>query len=775
MRIANGRVGELANRHGGIGLVMDNRPDTFLRFARHSANLSVRALRGVLWPKCELAIRLWLAQMFFVSGALKLTHWQAAVDLASHGHPIAWMSPASGYVGVSIEVLGGALLAAGFMTRYCAAPMLILSVMAQFDYMPLDNQLFGMVLCGWYVVFGAGPIAIDTLLRRGLADSALPLVPRIVRASEWVRSSCGPFFLSLMRVWLGAALLLAPMRSAWVPVEFTARLYAWFPLSTVSQLPADFALVGGALLLLGFATRYVMAALALVLSLCCLIDPRLTDAVYLLMMSAIFIIYGAGKLSVDHFIAGVLESRWGDRSRRSEAARKGLPRVVIVGAGFGGLSCAWALRRANASVTLIDRVNHHLFQPLLYQVATAGLSPSDIATPVRPLFRASMNTRVLLGAVSGIDTGGQQVLLGHEAIPYDYLVIATGATHSYFGNDAWAPYAPGLKRIEDAIEIRRRILIAFERAEATADAVERAALLTFLIVGGGPSGVELAGAIAELARFGMDEDFRNFDPADARVILVQSAARLLPGFPEVLSMRARRSLEKLNVEVWIGSPVERIDAVGVAVSGKTISARTVLWAAGVKASPAAKWLRACTDSAGRVKVAADLSVPNLKNVYAIGDTAASNAWKGRGVPGLASAAKQGGKYAARQIRAKIEGAAAPAAFVYRHLGSLATIGRKAAVADFGFIKLWGAPAWWLWGAVHIGFLLGIRNRLATLMNWFWSYLTLGGGIRLITGPEVPSVSPNHNAVDPLMTVTVVAPYPITTTKMRHKDARRRAH
>jgi len=730
--------------------MIDTWPDSFLRFAQHSADLCVRAVRGLLWPKFELGIRLWWAQTFFVSGALDLTHWHTALHLASPGYPVAWMSSASAaYVEGSIEVLGGALLAAGFMTRYCAALMLILSVLAQFDHMPLDSQLFVAVFCGWYAVLGAGPIAIDTLLRRGLADSALPLIPRIVSGSEWVRSSCGPFFISLMRIWLGAALMLAAMRPAWIPGDHTAHLDAWFPLATVERLPANFALVGGALLLLGLATQYVMVALVVVLSLCCLMDPRLTGAVYLLMMSAIFIIYGAGKLSADHFIAGVLKSRSGDCSRRGAAAFEALPRVVIVGAGFGGLICAWALRNTNASVTLIDRANHHLFQPLLYQVATAGLSPSDIAAPVRPLFRASMNTRVLLGSVSGIDTVGQRVLLGHEAIPYDYLVLATGATHSYFGNDAWAPYAPGLKRIEDAIEIRRRILIAFERAEATAEPVERAALLTFLIVGGGPTGVELAGAIAELARFGMDKDFRNFDPAAARVILVQSAPRLLPGFPEMLSMRARRSLEKLNVEVLTGSPVERIDAVGVAVSGETIVARTVLWAAGVEASPAAKWLRARTDNAGRVKVAADLSVPNLKNVYVIGDTAASNGWRGQSVPGLASAAKQGGKYAARQIRAKIDGIPAPAAFAYRHLGSLATIGRKAAVADFGFIKLWGAPAWWLWGAVHIGFLLGIRNRAATMMNWFWSYLTLGGGIRLITGADLQAEDSAGNSATQL--------------------------
>jgi len=717
--------------------MIDTWPDSFLRFARHGDDLCARALRGLLWPKFELGIRLWLAQICFVSGAHKLTHWQTALHFATHGYPVAWVASASAaYVGVSMEVLGGALLAAGFMTRYCAVLMLIFSVVAQFDHMPLDSRLFKVVLCGWYAVFGAGPIAIDTLLRRGLADSALPLIPRIVRASEWVRSTCGPFFVSLMRIWLGTTLIPAAMRPARVAVDHAARLYAWFPLDTVTRLPANFALVGGALLLLGLATRYVMAALALVLLLCCLMDPRLTDAAYLLMISGIFIIYGAGKLSADHFIAGALESRWGDRSRLSAAALKALPRVVIVGAGFGGLSCAWALRSANVSVTLIDRVNHHLFQPLLYQVATAGLSPSDIAVPVRPLFRASMNTRVLLGSVSGIDTAGQRVLLGREAIPYDYLVLATGATHSYFGNDAWAPYAPGLKRIEDAIEIRHRILIAFERAEATTDPVERAALLTFLIVGGGPTGVELAGAIAELARFGMDKDFRNFDPAAARVILVQSAARLLPGFPEMLSMRARRSLEKLDVEVLIGSTVERIDAVGVTVSGKAIVARTVLWAAGVKASPAAKWLCARTDNAGRVKVTADLSVPSLENVYVIGDTAASNGWRGQSVPGLASAAKQGGKYAARQIRAKIHRTPAPAAFAYRHRGSLATIGRKAAVADFGFIKLWGAPAWWLWGAVHVGFLLGIRNRVSTMMNWFWAYLTFGGGIRLITGADL---------------------------------------
>jgi NADH dehydrogenase/putative oxidoreductase len=342
---------------------------------------------------------------------------------------------------------------------------------------------------------------------------------------------------------------------------------------------------------------------------------------------------------------------------------------------------------------------------------------------------------VLLGTVSGVDTRAQTVQLGSVAVPYDYLVIATGAAHSYFGKDQWAPYAPGLKRIEDATAIRRKLLTAFELAEVTESEEERAALLTFLIVGGGPTGVELAGAIAELARFGMEKEFRRFDPANARIVLVQSGARILPTFPESLSAVAQRSLEALGVEVLLNSRVENIDAQGVTVSGKRIVSRQVLWAAGVMASPAAKWLNTPADNAGRVKVNADLSVPDHPNIFVIGDTALSNAWNGQPVPGLAPAAKQGGKYVATVLRALIQQKPKPDPFVYRHLGSLATIGRKAAVADFGFVKLWGAPAWWLWGIVHVGFLVGIRNRLSTMINWFWSYLTFGGGIRLITGAD----------------------------------------
>jgi putative oxidoreductase len=710
-----------------------------LRFSRLSTDFSVRVLRGLAWPKVELAIRLWLAQIFFVSGVLKLTHWDTALYLATHEYPVSWLSAgAAATIGVCIEVIGGALLALGFMTRYAAVPMLALALVAQFAYLPFDNQLFWTALLGWYAVCGAGPIAVDSLLRRGLADSALPVIPHIVNFTESLRRRGGPIYLSAVRIWLGAALLLAARDEG---------VAAWLPVMTASHVPASAALVGGGLLLLGLGTRYTAAALIVALSVGGMMDPRMSDTVYLLMLCAIFVIFGAGQWSLDALVALVLAKEFPQLESRRRYAEEGAPRVVIVGAGFGGIRCAAALRSAPASVTLIDRTNYHLFQPLLYQVATAALSPGDIAAPVRPLFRDSLDTRILLGKVSGVNTSRQVVMVDDKEIPYDFLVLASGATHSYFGKDHWAPYAPGLKRVEDAIEIRRRILTAFERAEASDDRAEREALLTFLIVGGGPTGVELAGAIAELARFGMDKEFRNFDPADARVILVQSAPRLLPAFPEALAAIARRALEKLGVEVQTGSRVEAIDGDGVTVSGTRIVAKTVLWAAGVTASPAAKWLGAAADNAGRVKVAADLSVPGHPNVYAIGDTAASEAWKGQAVPGLAPAAKQGGAYVARQIRAKIEGRSAPPAFAYRHLGSLATIGRKAAVADFGFIKLCGAPAWWLWGIVHIGFLLGVRNRVATMVNWFWAYLTFRGGIRLITGGEASDSAALQVGVD----------------------------
>jgi putative oxidoreductase len=688
------------------------------------------------WPLVDLLIRMMLARSFLASGTVKLTSWTTALYLAAHEYPVSWMSPlAAAYTGVTIELLGGLLLLLGLLTRPAALAMLILVVVEQTSYLALDTQLFTVALLGWYVVHGAGPLSMDAVLSRGFADSALPLAARLTRLTTWLRQHAAPGYLVVLRVWIGVALMITcPLVRNWGATNLSA-LSMWLPLATASIWPSAVAWLGAISLCAGIATRYAAIALIGSGSGAAMMYGVPAEQLYLIATLAVLAIHGAGPVSADAVATSLLGRRYPQLQGKPAFRLEGLPRVVVVGAGFGGLACALALRRTRAAVTLIDRGNHHLFQPLLYQVATAGLSPGDIAAAVRPMFRDSFNTTVLFGEVTGVDPTRRQVLVGQRALAYDYLVLATGATHSYFGKDVWQPFAPGLKCIEDATEIRRRLLSAFEHAEATEDDAVRRELLTFLIVGGGPTGVELAGAIAELARYGMEQDFRNFDPAAARIILVQSAPRLLPSFDARLSVRARRALERLGVEVMLGSRVEHIDASGVVVGGQRIAARTVLWAAGVTASPAARWLGVEADGAGRVKVEPDLSVRGMPNVYVIGDTALSSAWNGQAVPGLAPAAKQAGVFVARAITARLRGRSVAEVFVYHHRGSLATIGRKAAVADFGRLRLWGAPAWWLWGLVHLGFLVGIRNRVATMINWFWAYLTFGGGIRLITGAD----------------------------------------
>lgn len=411
----------------------------------------------------------------------------------------------------------------------------------------------------------------------------------------------------------------------------------------------------------------------------------------------------------------------------------GPPRVVILGAGFGGLTAAKALHKTHVEVTLIDRQNYHLFQPLLYQVATATLSPADIAVPVRSTFRDQKNTSVLLGTVEGIDRQARMVKLADgRDVPFDYLVIATGAGHAYFGHDEWTPYAPGLKKIDDATEIRRRVLLAFEKAEAETDPARRAALLTFVIVGGGPTGVEMAGAIIELACKTLVRDFRRIDTSAARVMLVEAGPRILPAFAENLSAFAANSLRKKGVEVLCGKPVTNMDAATVVIGDERIPARTIVWAAGVKASPAATWLGVEADRAGRVPVTDRLTLPDDERIFVIGDTAAVGWTEGRLVPGIAPAAKQMGNHAARAIIAAIEGREM-SAFRYRHQGNLATIGRQSAIVDFGRIQMKGFLAWLVWGAAHIYFLIGFRNRLFVMTHWIWSYLTLRQGVRLITG------------------------------------------
>lgn len=407
--------------------------------------------------------------------------------------------------------------------------------------------------------------------------------------------------------------------------------------------------------------------------------------------------------------------------------------VVIVGAGFGGLEAARHLAPTGLRITVIDRRNHHLFQPLLYQVATASLPTSEIAWPARSLLRRYKNVTTLLGTVVGIDKAGKTVLLeGEQPIAFDTLIVATGARHAYFGRDEWEPYAPGLKTLEDATRIRRRILSAFEQAEWEPDEAARAPFLTFAIIGAGPTGVELAGTIAELAHDTLRGDFRNFDTRSARVVLIEAGPRILAGFTPDLSAYAERALARLGVEIRLGHPVSQCGPDGVELGGEFLAARTILWAAGVAASPAAEWLGAPADRAGRVRVEPDLSVPGDRAIFVIGDTAAVEGADGKPVPGVAPAAKQEGGYVAGVIKARLAGKASLPPFAYKNAGNLATIGKRAAIVDFGWIKLRGRLAWWIWGVAHIFFLIGLRNRIAVSLNWLWIYFTGHRSARLIT-------------------------------------------
>lgn len=407
--------------------------------------------------------------------------------------------------------------------------------------------------------------------------------------------------------------------------------------------------------------------------------------------------------------------------------------VVVVGAGFGGLELTRALSGAPVRITMIDKRNHHLFQPLLYQVATTSLATSEVAWPIRHLLRRRKDVTTLLGNVTGVDRAGKRVLLEDgSSIPYDTLVLATGARHAYFGHDEWEPFAPGLKTLEDATAIRRRILLAFELAERETDPAKRQALLTLVIVGGGPTGVELAGTIVELAHDTLRGEFRNIDTRQARVVLIEAGDRILANFAPQLSDYARKALERLGVTVELGRPVTQLDAEGVVFGDKRLPARTIIWAAGVAASPAAEWLGAAADRAGRVIVEPDLTVPGNPDIFVIGDTAHVLRPDGKPVPGVAPSAKQEGKHVAATIKARLAGNMATRPFRYRHAGDLATIGKRAAAIDFGWIKLTGWLAWWLWGIAHIYFLIDFRNRLAVSLSWLWIYLTGQRSARLIT-------------------------------------------
>jgi NADH:quinone reductase (non-electrogenic) len=424
-------------------------------------------------------------------------------------------------------------------------------------------------------------------------------------------------------------------------------------------------------------------------------------------------------------------------------AENSWPHVVILGAGFGGLYAARALRHAPATITAIDRRNHHLFQPLLYQVATAGLSPGDIAYPIRAILNRQKNVQVLLAEATAIDVENRKVVLKDGEVGFDYLIVATGASHAYFGHDEWEPDAPGLKTLEDALEIRRRILYAFEQAEREPESERRKALLTFVVVGGGPTGVELAGAIAEISRQVLRHDFRAIDPREARVILVEAGPRILPAFPPDLSANAEMALKRIGSEVWTSSPVTSINPQRVVIGNQEVPCATTLWAAGVLASPLAKSLGVKLDKAGRVLVEPDLSIPGRPEVFVIGDLACFTHQTSRPLPGVAPVAIQQGRHAARMILQSMNGGVRKP-FHYTDKGTLATIGKAAAVADFGFIRISGFFAWLAYLFVHIFFLIGFRNRFVVMFEWAWAYFTSQRGARLITGDideiNVPSNS-----------------------------------
>jgi NADH dehydrogenase/putative oxidoreductase len=700
-----------------------------MRNAKYLADMVARAsgaVAGSAGPWLMLLLRIRLAQVF-LAGQIAMA--MSGTGLAPSGHGGWWaefaMHVASSGAGGLVEAVCPLLVAAGFLCRPAAAAMLLQTLLLRMPGQSSGTGVFlGLLLLG-LCVFGPGPVSLDLLLRPAARRGAIPGLRLVLGAYEAISRLASPVYLLALRLAFAGSLVVTH-------AEFGGRSGAMGMASVpsapgmIAHLP-DAASLAGALLLAGGLGVRPVALFLLLLTPLDVSALVLSERVFWLLLLGLLCVRGGGALSMDALLLFWL------RRLQAPAGAGALPHVVIVGGGFGGIAVAQGLRHAPCRVTLIDRRNYHLFQPLLYQVATAGLSPADIATPIRSMFRTQDNLRVLLGEVTGVDVAGRTVCLGEARMGYDALVLATGARHSYFGRDEWSGLAPGLKTIEDATAIRRRILTAFEAAEAAADPQERLAWLTFVVIGGGPTGVELAGAIAELARFGMEGEFRVINPAEARVILVQSGPLLLPSFPKSLSLEAAAALRRLGVELRLDAKAEDVDAQGVRVSGVLIAARTVLWAAGVMASPAATWLGVAADRAGRVPVGPDLRVAGCGEVFAIGDTALCRAWQGEPVPGLAPAAKQEGKFVARAIRARLLGKTAPAAFSYRHPGSLATIGRKAAVADFGWIRFHGALAWWFWGAAHILFLVGGRNRAGVILEWFWDYLTFRRGIRLITG------------------------------------------
>jgi len=670
-------------------------------------------VRALCMPWLLLATRVWFGQIVLV-------HQIMTMAQSNQGGPGGAGLHAPSSVEAALHGIVPLLLTAGILTR----PIALVLLVGGYGSIALGPGGATLVLLAWLVVLGPGALSLDAMLARGLAWAPLGPARKLTKIYELVERYLSPVLLLVSRAGIAASLSLA--------FALTPSLFGQAPqhsLATLLVYPSWVAAMLAFCIASGCMTRpamFIYAAMVPLAGIAMSMDDRLAILLLLLM----FIATGPGVISVDQLLV-----RWVlDSPGREDGTLDRHPHVVVVGGGFGGIEAVRGLRNSHCRITLIDQRNHHLFQPLLYQIATAALSPGEIATPIRSLFRGQQNVQVRLGSVTGIDTATREVLVGADRVKFDFLVLATGARHSYFGNDHWAPYAPGLKSIEDATSIRGRLLRAFEEAETTADEAARAAWLTFVIVGGGPTGIELAGAIAELAHHGLDQEYRTFDPSTSRVILVHAGPRVLPTFPPSLSAAAEHSLRKLGVTVYLDTRVRGVDQYGADLGNERIASRTILWAAGVAASPVAKWLNQPEDGSGRIKVNDDLSVPAVEGIYAIGDAASSLGWKGVAVPGLAPAAKQQGKYAARVIDAQLAGRRRPPPFRYRHFGSLATIGRQAAVAEIGPIRMWGAPAWWFWGAAHIAFLTGGPNRAKVMLDWLWAYVTYRRSTRLITDP-----------------------------------------
>ncbi|MBV7260160.1 FAD-dependent oxidoreductase [Erythrobacter crassostreae] len=732
-----------ANAAADVGreLLQEERLSPFVRVTLRKLAKWYSGGAELFWPFTDLAIRFFVAAWFLRSGIVKASDWDTALYLAANEYPVTWMAPYdAAATGLAIELIGPILLLAGFFTRPAALAMAMLTIVSQAVYIPTTTNLMVASILIWYVVSGPAAFSLDRVLASGLKHSAMPLARPTVRLGEWMRERLAPVLMMLTRIWLAVALF------AFANVfEPSIAVATWLPTSIFSGMPGWLAVAFGVLFLVGFAASIVSYVLVFVIGFTMIAGAHPNVTLFPFLLLAIYEARGAGVLSIDAAIYA-----WMERNilfdRDYAEIPNDWPHIVVVGAGFGGLAAVERLKRLPVRITLIDKRNYHLFQPLLYQIATATLNPADIATPIRSLFRSDANVRVLKGEVRAIDAAAKTVTYGPEAddlqsLTYDQLVLATGATHSYFGKDEWGAFAPGLKTIEDGVAVRASILNAFEQAEAIDDEERIKRLLTFVIVGAGPTGVELAGAIAELAKINVAREFRTIDPATTRVILVQSGPRILPAFPEELSQKAAQSLESLGVEIRTGGRVTEIAERHVCIGDETtIETETVLWAAGVAASPAAQWLDAKTDRSGRVQVNDYLRVHGregvLNDVFAIGDTAESNAWHGGPVPGLAPAAKQAGVYVSKVVEAELLGKECPGPFVYKHQGSLATIGRKSAVADFGSLKLSGNSAWWLWGLVHVGFLTGMRNRVTVVVNWMWNFFAQHSGVRLITEKQV---------------------------------------